>query len=119
MPSKEPSVEARAVIDSLAVEGSLSDSEIRRGLERVEPRLVRCYRGAAIRAGRGADGALRVTFVVGESGRAHQIRAGDGPLPGLAACVSGAISAVRTRIAPDVGDVRVSFRVHFAPVGNR
>jgi eukaryotic-like serine/threonine-protein kinase len=110
-----PALRARADVEGLTVEGSLSDAEVRRGLERILPRLATCYRAAATRAGRDAAGVIRVSFVIGENGRAGQVRAGDGPLPGLAACVSSAMEGVRTRIAPDVGDVRVSLRVSFAP----
>ena len=97
--------DARAVINALSIEGSLSDAEVRRGIERVHSRLDGCYRaaGGAARAG------VQVSFVIDEGGRASQVRA-SGP-NGLSACITDAIAGVRTRVAPDVGDVRVSLRV--------
>ena len=115
-PSGPAFVDARPVIDGLAVEGSLSDAEVRRGILRVEPRLAACYRAAARRTGRaGAGDGVRVTFTIDENGRAREIGASGGALPGISSCVGDAIAAVRTRIAPDVGDVRVSVRVGFSP----
>ncbi|HTE52114.1 MAG TPA: protein kinase [Kofleriaceae bacterium] len=114
--ARRPTLTARAGIAGLTVDGSLSSAEVRRGIERVEPRLATCYRAAAIRAGHDAAGGVPISFIIGENGRATQVHAGGAPLPGLAACVSDAIGAVRTRVAPDVGDVRVSLRVSFDPV---
>jgi hypothetical protein len=97
--------DARAAIESLSVDGSLSDAEVRRGVERVRSRLDACYRAAgAVRSG------VQVSFVVDEAGRASQVRA-TGGANGLSACITDVISSVRTRVAPDVGDVRVSLRV--------
>jgi tRNA A-37 threonylcarbamoyl transferase component Bud32 len=114
-----PALAARAAIGSLAVDGSLADVEIRRALERVRPRLAGCYRTAARVAGRDAAGGVQVSFEVDENGRASGIHAGHAPLPGLSECVSGAVSAVRSRIAPDVGRVRVSFLVSFTPLDGK
>ena len=116
-PRPRPSLIARTSIQSLEVQGSLSTAEVRRGVGRVEQRLSACYSAAAIRAGRDAAGDVTLRFVIGENGRARQVSAGGAPLPGLAACVADAIGGVRTRVAPDVGEVRVSVRVHFTPRG--
>ena len=106
----------RAVIEEIAVEGSLSDAEVRRGIQRVAPRLARCSRVTAGRTQPGA--AVRVTLTVDENGRARDVRAG-GDSPQVAACVAGAFAGLRTRVAPDVGEVRVSLRVDFSPSGTR
>ncbi|HKE19455.1 MAG TPA: protein kinase, partial [Kofleriaceae bacterium] len=105
----------RPALEGLAVTGSLSNAEVRRAVERVMPRMSGCSRAAG---GRVAPG-VRVTFTVDENGRAREIRASAADAPELAACVSDALSAVRSRVAPDVGEVRVSLRVVFGAGGAR
>ncbi|HWM86873.1 MAG TPA: hypothetical protein VNO33_13565, partial [Kofleriaceae bacterium] len=104
----------RMVIDDISVEGSLGDAEVRRGIDRVQPRLRGCYRGAT---GRGSG--VRVSFTVDENGRARDIRISGGQTPGLSSCITQVFGAVRTRVAPDVGEVRVTLRVGLAPVEPR
>jgi serine/threonine-protein kinase len=102
----------RAVIEAMTVEGSLSNAEVRRGIQRVAPRLAGCARSAAALTGAGAS--VRVSFTVDENGRARDVRS-SGDSPQLAACVADAFGGLRTRVAPDVGDVRVALRVDFSP----
>jgi serine/threonine-protein kinase len=106
----------RALIQAMAVEGSLSDAEVRRGIERVTPRLAGCARAAAGRTPPGAS--VRVSFTVDENGRARQVRS-SGESAQLATCVADAFGGLRTRVAPDVGEVRVTLRVDFSPSGPR
>ncbi len=106
----------RALIEAMTVNGSLSDAEVRRGIERVTPRLAGCARAAAGRAPPAAS--VRVSFTVDENGRARQVRS-SGDSVQLATCVADAFGGLRTRVAPDVGEVRVTLRVDFSPSGTR
>jgi len=118
-PGAEPpvnaSADARAVVGGLAVDGSLPDAEVQRAIDRVQARLSGCHRAAAGRAGRppAGEAAVQVSLTIDEDGRAGRVSASGGNLPGLSACVADVIGAVRSRVAPDVGEVRVSFRVDF------
>ncbi len=89
---------------------------MRRGIERVSPRLAGCARAAAARSSPGTP--VRVSFTVDESGRARNVRSGADSRA-LAACVAQAFAGLRTRVAPDVGEVRVSLQVDFSPSGQR
>ncbi len=106
----------RAHIEAMTVDGSLSNAEVRRGIERVTPRLAGCARAAASRTPPAAS--VRVSFTVDENGRARQVRS-SGDSVQLATCVADAFGGLRTRVAPDVGEVRVTLRVDFSPSGTR
>jgi hypothetical protein len=102
-------------VSSLSVRGSLPSSVVRRGVERIRPRLLACYRNAATRAGRHAFGTLEVSLEIDEHGRARSPRAEGAELPGLAACVREAALRIAARHAPDTGTVAASFRVELSP----
>jgi hypothetical protein len=110
----ETPVDARAVIDRLAVDGSLADAEVMRAVQRIQSRLADCHRSTAGRAGIRAT-AVDVRFTIDENGRARDVQTSGGSLPGLSSCIAAEFGAVRTRVAPDVGEVRVSLRVDFVP----
>ena len=76
-----------------------------------------CYRIAARAAGRTVRASARVAFEVGERRAAQNIRVSGAALPGLAACLEGAASRIRTRIAPDVGNAQVTLNLAFDPTG--
>jgi eukaryotic-like serine/threonine-protein kinase len=98
----------RPVIGGLSVDGSLADAEVRRALDRIAPRLDACARAANL----AAAPVVRAEFLIDENGRARAVRTTGAS--SVAGCVAGALGAVRTRVAPDVGEVRVSLRVTFS-----
>jgi hypothetical protein len=89
---------------------------VERAIVRVTPELRVCYRDAARRARRDRPSRLAVALIVDETRRARDIDVEATALPFLSDCVRGAVRKVRTRVAPDVGPVKASFVVDFAPL---
>jgi serine/threonine-protein kinase len=115
-PARAPLVTtARVAIESLDVEGSLTAGQVRRVTERISGGLAGCYGPAATRANRSPATTVDVRLVLDEDGRARDVNAGGGALPGLASCVAGVVRGARSTDAPDVGTVRVAFTVVFRP----
>ena len=85
----------RAHIAELSVEGSLPVSTVRRAVERVWPDLLRC-----------APVAASVRFTIDDTRRPRdmQVRGGS-------PCITGALSAIRSEVAPDVGEAEVELRI--------
>jgi hypothetical protein len=106
--------DAVTTIGSLSAQGSLSTSVVRRAVNRALPAFRICYKSAAKKSKKNKAGSLKVTFVIDESGRASNIKAGSYALSGLSQCVSARLKSVKTRMAPDVGTVKVSFSLKFA-----
>ena len=98
----------------LAVDGSLTTTEVQSALGRTVETLRDCYRNAARKANQTPDVSLRISFEIDEGARASGVRISGDSL-GLAACAKGALGDVRTRVAPDVGTVSVSAVVRFKP----
>lgn len=108
--------EATVAIDGLEVQGSLTAGQVRRVTERISGALAGCYGPAATKAGRSPATTVAVRLVLDEDGRARDVSAAGGDLPGLAACVRGVVGGARSTVAPDVGTVRVAFTVGYRPV---
>ena len=104
-------------LDDLSVRGSLTSAQIKRALDRVTPALRACYGPAATVAAKSPSVAIRARFEIDESQHAHSIQTAGGALPGLATCVSRALSDVRTEAAPDVGTVDITFVLQYVPEG--
>ncbi len=116
-PKPKPAVPSavKVSIQGLAVHGSLTSAVVERALGRVIPALQRCYLDAARAAGKGPRARLSVHLTIDEQRRARDVGVGKAPLAKLSSCAQGALGAVRTRIAPDVGDVDVAFELVFVP----
>lgn len=111
------SLDAAPAIARLEVHGALPDSSLRIGVERVFPALRACYREAARARAQTPPTTIRLMFEIGEMRVATRVRAtGGGPLDRLAACAKRAASQIRTRHAPDVGDVSVVVTIAFRPL---
>ena len=106
---------ASVAITGLDVQGSLSSGQVRRVTERLTAALAACYGPAATRAGRSPATTVAVRLVLDEDGRARDVVADGGALPGLATCVRGVVGGARSSVAPDVGTVRVAFTVGYQP----
>lgn len=90
-------------IKGLVVDGSLPSSDVERALQRVTPALRDCVAKA------NAPGVIRVGLQIDESRRASNVHVDK--QTSVAVCVANAVSALRSAVAPDVGDVAVSFTV--------
>ena len=108
------SLDAVPSIRQVSVDGPLPTSELQSAIERVTDQFRACYRSAARRAGKTPAISVRISFVVDEGRAARNARVTADRL-GVSACVRGAISKIRTRVAPDVGTARVVAVVSFAP----
>lgn len=115
-PPATSSYDAAAALSRVEVTGPLQTSELLRALERVLPAVRACYRTAATRARRSQRLDVRVSFEIDDTRTARDVRAASAPLPGLSACVAGAIGRARTRVAPDVGNAEVSVTITFTPL---
>ncbi|MCE9580161.1 MAG: hypothetical protein K8W52_44000, partial [Deltaproteobacteria bacterium] len=104
-----------ASIGGIDVKGPLQDSEIRRGVDRVTGAFRACYRSAAHAASKTPALTVRLSFEIDETRAARGIGAGRTVLPGLSSCLEDAAAKIRTRIAPDVGNARVTITVSFKP----
>ena len=94
----------RAQIDGVDVSGSLPAGAVQRAVERRWPAVARCVSAA--------PETVIARFTIGETRRAHDVRA-TGAAPSTNACVEAAFADVRTEEAPDVGDVQVTVRIAF------
>ncbi|MEO8551396.1 MAG: protein kinase [Kofleriaceae bacterium] len=106
---------ADVTIEDLHVLGSLTDGDVRRGVERVMPALRTCYQTTARTSARSPAATVLVGLAIDDARHATNIRA-TGEWAQLATCVRGALDQVRTQSAPDVGDVETTFRLGFQPV---
>lgn len=102
-------------IESLRVRGSLTDTEVRRALARIEPPIRVCYQRAARADRKSPPATLAISFSIDDTRRASEVQA-IGAWSQLASCVSAAIGQLRAETAPDVGDVQVTFTLGFQPV---
>jgi hypothetical protein len=103
-PVPEPARELRAQV-SVDASGSLPHADVERAVLRQKAAIARCVPAA--------PETVVAQFTIGEAKRAHAMRV-SGPTPQTSACVSAALSEVRTEAAPDVGDdVEVTVRVQF------
>jgi hypothetical protein len=108
-------VNASAKIAALRVNGSLSTSNVRRGLARISPSLSACYAEAVHRAGYPELSSVKVALTIDETGRvkSHPDVAGA-DLPGFGACLSSALSHLVCP-APDTGTATAALTLRFAP----
>jgi hypothetical protein len=109
------SLDATPAFAKLAVDGSLTTTEIQSALGRTLDGLRGCYRAAARKANHTPDVSVRISFEIDEGARATSVRV-SGDTLGVSACVKDAIAGVRTRVAPDVGTVSVTAVVRFKPI---
>jgi hypothetical protein len=103
--------DGRLVIEDLQVRGSLPESVVRRGIERVRASFERCYRNAGASGGRAGLGPVGVSFELDELGRVRAARASGSSVASLDRCVAEATRNVISRRAPDTGTVRGSFQL--------
>jgi hypothetical protein len=103
------------VIEDLLVRGSLPESVIRRGIERVRADFESCYRKAGSSAGRAGLGPVGVRFELDELGRVRDARASGSSVASLDRCLAEATRRVTSRRAPDTGTVHGSFQLVLAP----
>lgn len=115
-PSKPKSFAAKAEISSIRTKGSLSSNTVKPAITRKQSALAACYKKAAEKAGRNAKSTVTVKFKIDESKRVHGLSATGAALPGLNGCVESVVKGIRSKQAPDVGDVRVSFKIAYTPV---
>lgn len=101
-PPRSPAKTRRARIASLDVNGALTSSVVRRGIERALPGLKGCIDQVGARV-------VPISFVIDETRRATDVRVSG---PG-AQCVSAALGTMRIDAAPDVGEVIVDLRLSF------
>lgn len=108
-----PPAVLRAVpkITELSAEGSLGTGVITRMLARSTELMRSCYAGAAGKAGKNDFSPLAVSLAIDETGSVREATSGLHPLPGFSTCVTGAVRRLRSDIKPDVGTVRVRFKV--------
>ncbi len=106
--------DAVTTISAFSARGSLSNNVVRRAVNRALPIFGRCYKSAAKKSKKNKAGTLKVSFEINESGRSSQIKVASYPLSGLSQCVSKGLKTVKTRMAPDVGTVKVSLSLKFA-----
>jgi hypothetical protein len=89
-------------IVGLDVTGSLSQTAVRRAVDRIMPAL----RGCAPQVG---ERVVVASFAIGETRRASDLRiSGRG-----SQCLASALSSVRTESVPDMGDVAVQIKIAF------
>jgi hypothetical protein len=105
---------ASASIAALELQGGIARATVDRAVARVVPEYRACYAAAATRAGRHAPGAVRARLVLDETGRARDVTVDSSDLPGLSDCLRDASRQIRSRVAPDVGVVTVTFAIQFA-----
>ena len=108
--------DAQTSIKTFSSHGSLSSRIVRRAVERALPDMRNCYKVASRQAKKNKGGGVPVSLQINELGRAANIKVSSFALPGLSQCIGKSLRSVRTRIAPDVGTVRVSLSVNFAPL---
>jgi serine/threonine protein kinase/outer membrane biosynthesis protein TonB len=116
-PKRTGPLAAAVRIRSLTVQGSLVNSMVSRGIDRVSSSLRECYREAAVGAGKNASGSVHVTVSIDENGKVDRATATGGPLPGIDECVRRAAMKIRTLHRPDVGGASAKFDVNFTPKG--
>ena len=104
-PTPPPPAVLTGRIHRVAVSGALSETDVRRALQRVEPAIRGCTTSA--------PGTATVRFTVGNDRRARNVKSG-GVASGTSACLSSAIGATRLEVAPDVGDAEVVVHIQYA-----
>jgi hypothetical protein len=104
-PPPPPPAPLTARVAHVDVQGALSEAVVTRAIARVVPALRRC-------TPIGAPQTVKAQFTIGESKRAQSVHV-TGPAAATIACVTAALSGVRSETAPDTGDVGVSFEVAF------
>ena len=107
------SLDAVPSVARLSVSG-LPRAEIDGAMKRVVESLRGCYRSAAKKADRTPALTLTISFAIDEGGAARRVQV-SGDTLGLATCVQGAVSKVRSRVPPDVGQASAIAVVKFQP----
>jgi serine/threonine protein kinase len=108
------SLDAVPSIVRLTVDGPLPKSEIIGAVQRVADSFRGCYRTAAKKADRTPAVSLTISFEIDEGRAARRVRVAGDTL-GLSGCVNAAMSKLRTRVAPDVGQASAVVQVKFQP----
>ncbi len=114
-PPKPKIFDASTSIVGLSAKGSLSSREVKKAVERRASALRSCYKTNSKRANAVPRITARVSFIIDESGRARNVNVSGATLPGLKDCIASSFKKVQTQNAPDVGTVRVSLTVNYAP----
>jgi serine/threonine-protein kinase len=107
------SLDAVPTVARLSVSG-LPRGEIDGAIKRVGDSMRSCYRAAAKKANRTPAVTLTISFSIDEGGAARRVQV-SGDTLGVAACVQAAVSKVRSRIPPDVGQASAVAIVKFQP----
>lgn len=107
---------AKASIAGVNVQGGVPRAAIQRALDRAVPNFRNCYLNASTKLGRSPAGAVSVHLVIDESNQAKVTKIGSAPLSGMEDCIRHAAARVKSQTPPDVGGVRVTFEIRFAPV---
>jgi hypothetical protein len=92
------------------VRGSLSDSTVRRAIDRIRPQLTGCF--AHNVPASAADSVARVELTIDETGRARDARVHGGASSSRDLCL---VQASRKLVssAPDTGTVKVEWNVRY------
>ena len=115
LPATPQKLDAQVALAELDAEGSLGSSIVLRMLSRATGNLHNCYVEAAKRAGRNDFSPVPVSLIIDEVGAVRQTSVGKHPLADLSGCINNAIKRLRSERVPDVGTVRVQFKVTFKP----
>jgi eukaryotic-like serine/threonine-protein kinase len=110
------SMDATPTITNLDVNGPLSSSVVRRGVERALPALRTCYRAAATAQKKTPALKVSVSFEIDESSAATNVASGGGAFGSLSSCVKSAVGQITTQQAPDVGTAQVAVTFQFTPI---
>jgi serine/threonine-protein kinase len=115
LPVGPGSLDAKPEIASLEVAGSLSQSVVRRSLERTMGALRTCYQTAA-RVGNATPPIdLQIRFEIDENSLVTHVMASGTSFGSLAGCAGGVIGGVHTQQAPDTGTAQAQVLIRFRP----
>lgn len=107
---------AKSSISGVTVEGGVPRAAIQRALERAVPGFRNCYLGASTRLGRSPAESVFVHLVIDESNQAKVTKLGPASLAGMDDCIRQVATRIKSQTPPDVGGVRVTFEIRFAPI---
>jgi hypothetical protein len=102
-PPPPPAKQLTAQLGRVDVQGAISQSTVRRAVERVLPAVRACTTTTAQ--------TLRVHFTIDESRKAQRAHAATNG--SLGTCVAAALATVRSDTPPDVGDAEVDVELDY------
>ncbi len=104
-PTPPPSLPITGKVQRVAVSGALSQTDVRRAIQRIEPALRRCTASA--------HGTAQIRFTVDNSRRPRGVH-GSGAPGATLTCLVSALGTARMEVAPDVGDAEVVVDIVFS-----